>query len=494
MRIVRSLVFPLSLNLVLPLFLGCQHTVRHAPQSEPLKVGAAEIDITPPVGHRMAGYFDERLSTGVHDPLKAKAIVLQQGSEQIALVFCDLVGLSLNVTTNARAQASRITHIPVSNIVICATHSHTGPLFDDVRRHYFHEAAVTKYGTDPKEKIYYPTFLAERLVKVITEAQGKLRPAQLAAGVAKQEGLAFNRRYWMRNGKVAFNPGQLNPNIVRPAGPSDPDVGILLARDLNKSRPFAGATVFAMHSDTVGGTEYSADYAFYIQQTLREAFGKDFISAFGAGTCGDLNHINVNKKEPFKGFAMAEHLGSTLGHTVVNASANLPLIEKPSLAVRSVTLTVPLQDVTPEELADAQSKIDKLGDPNTDFMAKVVAVKRLDLARRGSTWPMEVQVVRLDAETAVVCLPCEIFVELGLAIKQASPFKNTIVISICNDRPSYVPTRKAFTEGSYEVTNARVKSGAGEMLVDAAVKLLKEIKEGGTRTASQPRMNTNEHE
>jgi len=106
-----------------------------------------------------------------------------------------------------------------------------------------------------------------------------------------------------------------------------------------------------------------------------------------------------------------------------------------------------------------------------------VAVKRLDLAQRGANWPMEVQVFRLDSETALVCLPCEIFVELGLAIKEASPFKKTIVISICNDRPSYVPTKKAFTEGSYEITNARVKPGAGEMLVDAAVKLLKEIKE-----------------
>jgi hypothetical protein len=88
---------------------------------------------------------------------------------------------------------------------------------------------------------------------------------------------------------------------------------------------------------------------------------------------------------------------------------------------------------------------------------------------------MEVQVFRFSSDTAVVCLPCEIFVELGLAIKKASPFKNTIVISICNDRPSYVPTKKAFSEGSYEITNARVKSGAGEMLVDAAVKLLNEV-------------------
>src|SRR5437870_13292634 len=112
------------------------------------KIGAAEIDITPPIGHRMAGYFDERLSTGVHDPLKAKALLLQQDKEKIALVFCDLVGVSLTVTTNARAQASQKTGIPVSNIVICATHSHTGPLFDDVRRHYFHETAIKKFGKD----------------------------------------------------------------------------------------------------------------------------------------------------------------------------------------------------------------------------------------------------------------------------------------------------------------------------------------------------------
>ena len=486
---IRHLVGLASVLLSCSLFSPCRSAHAAGSPNNSLQIGAAEIDITPPIGHRMAGYFDERLSTGIHDPLHAKALVLKRGPEQIALVFCDLVGVSLTVTTNARAQASQKTGIPVSNIMICATHSHTGPLFDDVRRYYFHQAAVAKFGKDPQEKIYYPDFLIERLVKVIARAQAKLHPAQLEAGITQQEGLTFNRRYWMKNGKVAFNPGQLNPNIVRPAGPSDPDVGILLARDLPKvgtrstasqipsALPFAGVTVFAMHSDTVSGTLYSADYAYYLQETLRHTFGKRFISAFGAGTCGDLNHINVNKKEPVKGPEVAERLGTTLGQAVLRASTSLTPITSPSLAVRSTKLTVPLQDVTPEQLADARSKIDKLGDTNTDFFIKVVAVKTLDLAMRGPTWPMEVQVFRLDADHAIVCLPCEIFVELGLAIKQASPFKHTIVISICNDRPSYIPTKKAFTEGSYEITNARVKPGAGEMLVEAALKLLGELKQ-----------------
>jgi hypothetical protein len=442
--------------------------------SDSIEVGAAEIDITPPAGMRMAGYFDERFATGTHDPLKAKAILLRQGGNQVAMVFCDLVGVSLNVTTNARAQASHKTGIPVSNIMICATHSHTGPLFDDVRDYYFHEAAVAKFGKDPHEPVHYPTFLTEKLVAVIADAHSKLHPAQLEVGIATQENLTFNRRYWMKNGKVAFNPGQLNTNIVRPAGPTDTDVGILQAREPGAKHPFAGLTVFAMHSDTVGGSEYSADYAYFLQQMLRSAYGDDFISAFGAGTCGDLNHINVNKKEPVKGFDVAERLGTTLGATV--KKAKLAPITSPSFAVRSTTLQIPLQVPTPEQLANARSKCDKIGDPNTPFMDKVMLVKNLDLGRRGPICPMEVQVLRLDSDTAFVFLPCEIFVELGLTIKHSSPFKKTIVISICNDRPSYVPTKKAFIEGSYEVTNARVKSGAGEMLVDAALKLLKEVK------------------
>ncbi len=424
----------------------------------------------------MAGYFDERLATGVHDPLHAKAIVLRQGDEQIALVFCDLVGISLNISTNARAEAGAKTGIPISNILICATHSHTGPLFDDTRRKYFHDLALQKFGEDPQEKIYYPKFLQEKLVKVIVEAQAKLKPAQIDVGVAQQEGLTFNRRFHMRNGTVAFNPGQLNPNIIRPAGPTDPDVGMLLVRD-SKKKLLGGVTVFAMHSDSVGGTLYSADYAFFLQETLRSALGKNYISAFAAGTCGDLNHINVLVKEPVKGLDVAERLGSTLGKTVLANLEKAEPLKNPALAVRNKKIIAPLQEITPAQLADAKGKITRLGDTTAGFMMKVEAVKTLDLAEKGTNWPMEVQVFRLDSDTAMVGLPCEIFVELGLAIKAQSPFKKTIVMSICNDRPSYVPTKKAFTEGSYEVSNARVKPGVGETLVETAVKLLKEVQQ-----------------
>ncbi|MGI8965792.1 MAG: neutral/alkaline non-lysosomal ceramidase N-terminal domain-containing protein, partial [Limisphaerales bacterium] len=293
----------------------------------------AEIDITPPIGHRMAGYFDERLATGIHDPLHAKAIVLQQENEKIALVFCDLVGISLNVSKKARAEASRQTGIPISHILIAATHSHTGPLFDDTRRKYLHDAALAKFGNDPAEKIYYPDFLAGALVKVIGQAAAQLQPAELETTVARREALAFNRRYHMKNGKVACNPGVLNPNIVRPAGPVDPDVGVLLIKIQKKF--LGGLTVFAVHLDCVGGTLYSADCAYYVEQTLRKSLGEKFISAYAAGTCGDLNNINVNTNELTKGYPVAEKIGTALGQTILQEIPKLTPIKHPSLKVRS---------------------------------------------------------------------------------------------------------------------------------------------------------------
>jgi hypothetical protein len=460
----------------MPFFAACRSAESDHDTRAPLEMGAAEVDITPPVGFRMAGYFDERISTGTHDPLHTKALVLRQGDTRMALVCCELLGLSLNVSTNARALACRQTGIPFSHIIICANHTHTGPLFDDVRGFYFHKAAVAEHGTDLHETIDYPQFLIQELAKAIANAQANLKPVQLEIGTTRQEGLTFNRRYWMKNGKVVFNPGQLNPNIVRPAGPTDPEVGILLARRPPEPEPFAGLTVFAMHSDTVGGTLYSADYAYFLQQTLRQAFGPNFISAFALGTCGDLNHIDVQKKEPVSGFQITERIGRALGLAVLNATNALKAISHPSLAVVSRTVTARMQSFTPQQLSDAHSMLNELGEPSTDFYRKVAVVKVLDLEQRGLTWPMEVQVIRLDADSAIVCLPGEIFVELGLAIKRESPFKNTFVLSICNDRPSYVPTQKAFAEGSYEVSNSRVAAGTGEQLVGVALDMLRTIK------------------
>lgn len=436
-----------------------------------LRAGVAMADITPPVGYRMCGYFNERLSTGVLNPLQAKALVLRQGDTRAALVFCDLIGLSPEVSKQAREQVQREIGIPADNILLAGTHSHTGPLYFDALRDYLHEKAVAQYGRDPCEQRDYPAQLVAGIVKAIKEADAKIVPVQAQAGVAPQQGLSFNRRFHMKDGTVRFNPGVRNPDIVRVAGPIDPSVGMVFFRDAGGKGTLAGLVNFALHLDTTGGTLYAADYPYFVEQNLREKFGEDFVLLFGTGTCGDINHIDVTTKDRLK----PETIGATLAGTV--AAAPSKAIAKPSLAVKRAVVDVPIQTFTAAEIEQAKKDMDKIGTRDFPFLDQVKAYKIMDVqARGGSMIPLEVQAFRLSDEVAIVGLPGEVFVEHGLAIKQASPFPVTLVIELCQDDVAYVPTRKAFAEGSYETVNSRIAPGGGEVMTAAAINLLAGLK------------------
>ncbi len=441
------------------------------------QAGVAVADITPPKNYRMSGYFNERLNTGTHDPLQAKAVVFRQGNQQAALVFCDLIGVSLDVSRRAREKAAQKTGIPAANILIHGTHSHTGPLYDGALRRHFHDQAVAKSGKDPYEDVDYPAFLVERIVEAIAQAQAGAQPVKLLAGVAEQRGLSFNRRFHLKDGSVRFNPGKLNPDIVRPAGPIDPDVGIVLLKSPDDMRNRAALTVFPLHLDTVGGTEYSADYPFYLERNLRTSLGNDFVSLFGNGTCGDINHIDVTNNVPQKGQEEAGRIGAALAETVRAAIPALKTVEMPKLAVRSASASVPIQQYKPDEVAQAKQDIFKVGTSQLSFLDQVKATKIMQLqVRPVARIPLEVQVFRLSDDLAIVGLPGEVFVELGLAIKHGSPFARTLVVELCNDVPAYIPTKKAFAEGSYETLNSLVQPGGGEAMVETALKRLKEVK------------------
>jgi hypothetical protein len=459
------------------LFSIADPSTRPAIAAEPLQAGVAVKDITPPIPFRMSGYFMERLSTGTKDPLHAKAVVFRQGDESAALVFCDLVGVSLEVSAAARRKASETTGIPADHIGIAATHSHTGPLYFGALSDHFHQRNTARLGKDPHDPAEYIEQLIDKVVAAIIEANSNLQPVVLSSGNAREDRLPFNRRFHMKDGAVRFNPGELNPNIVRPAGPIDPQVGIigLNQPDAGTKMPFAAIVSFAMHLDTVSGTEYSADYPKFVEDQLRAAsLHPEFQLLFGAGTCGDINHIDVLTRERRKTKEIGEMLGQTLDKAIRNGT--LSHDAEPALAVRTAKVEARLQSYSESEIAKARQNLQLVGTGRLSFLGQVEAYKIVDLQRRkGSTLPLEVQAFRLNSQTAIVTLPAEVFVELGLAIKAASPFKTTLVFELANDSLGYIPTRKAFAEGSYEIVNSRVESGTGERLVEAAMGLLKEL-------------------
>jgi neutral ceramidase len=442
-----------------------------------LEVGAATVEITPPTGLRMSGYFNERLSTGKHDPLWAKAIVFKQGDVRAAIVECDLIGIPDDLGAQARKAAAEATKIPAENITLAATHSHTGPLFYGALRKHLHDQAVARHGHDPAEAFDFPDHLVKQVTAAVLQASEAAQPVVLKSGVGEERRISFNRRFHMKDGSVRFNPGRKNPDIVRVAGPIDPEVGLVLFADTKTGEPLAGLAVFALHLDTVGGADYSADYPFYLEQALQNRYGSKFISVFGTGTCGDINHIDVTADDQFKGQAQTESIGAKLAETVLATADKAAAEPRPQLAVARSVLSVPTQEYSEAEVAKAAANMSKIGTRELSFLEQVEANKitDLNLYYPRKTADIEVQAIRLSDKTAIVCLPGEVFVELGLAIKAASPFEQTLVIELCNSCPAYIPTRKAFAEGSYETVNSRVVPGSGEKMAEEAIRLLKEL-------------------
>jgi len=440
----------------------------------PLTAGAAAIDVTPPKGCPMAGYYSARGAEGTHDPLFAKALVLEKDGVKVALVALDLITTTRPLVDESRRLIEKLTGVPAKNVMISATHSHTGPvLWDNSPR------AGVLAGDGVKIAKDYIAELPGKIAEAVKKADQARKPARVSFGTGKEDGLAFNRRFHMTDGTVGWNPGKKNPKIVRPAGPTDPSVPVVLVEtDEPKPKPLAVYVNFAMHLDTVGGLHYSADYPHALSKALAAAKGEDVVTLFATGCCGDINHINVASDAPQKGHGEAARIGTRLAAEVLRTFEVAKPASDGPLRVSSETVEFALPLVTADDAVAAKQVLADLegkAKPAPPFLTQVQAFKALDVSERlGKPYQVEVQVISLGDELAWVSLPGEVFVELGLQIKFGSPFKQTMIAELANGSVGYIPNRVAYAQGNYEVVSARCAAGSGEKLVDSATRQLRE--------------------
>jgi hypothetical protein len=436
-----------------------------------LRVGRASVSITPPAGAPMAGYYYVRLNTGTHDELYAKAIVLEKDGVKAAMVACDMGSVPRDIVETARARIESATGIPGSRVMISATHSHTGP-----------ELGGRLKGVDAKtEQIAraYREALPLKIAESVRNADADLQPARLSAGVGHETALSFIRRFHMTDGTVGWNPGKRNPKIVAPTSSIDPDVPVVYI-DAPDGKPLATYVNFACHLDTVGGMQYSADYAYTLSKLLGEVKGPEMLTLFTIGTAGNINHIDVKSAAPQKGHAEAARIGTILAGDVLKTYRRLQAVNADAIRVQTRILKLKPAEYRPDEVEKARAIVAAYGKPNASpFYEQVNAFKVLDLeARKGQPLEAEVQVIAVGKDLAFVGLPGEIFVEHGKAIKLASPFQHTVIAELANGSLGYVPDRRAYPQGAYEVISARVAPGGGERMADAAIEMLIEAHQG----------------
>jgi len=446
----------------------------------PAVVGLARTEITPPLGAPLGGYFTHRFASGVHDPLWCKSLCIATEGGRLLLTACDLLGLD-SEAVQAAEQAAGLGSVPEEHTFLCCTHTHLGP-------------QTLQVLADTRDVTYLrrlPWLIAE----TIQRASSDQWPASLAVGASEARGISFNRRFRMRDGSVRTNPGILNPDILGPVGPTDPEVLVLLVRDA-QARPRAVVCNFALHLDTIGGDVVSADYPYFLSQRVRQDLGAEVEVIFVNGAAGDINHIDVTRERPFKGFELAEDIGKRLGEAVLQACASaVPLQEVRVRGARQL-LELPVREITQDMVRRARTIVEKeessiagvedqtealgLSWPTSGTVAQVYAREWLLLHERGSA-PVQadIRAACLSPEVALVGIPGELFCELGLRIKRDSPFPRTFVTSLTNGEVGYIPTRRAFEEGGYETIPARsspLAPGAGEMVAEAALELLHRVR------------------
>ncbi len=440
-------------------------------QAGELRVGAAQVVITPPPGTPMAGYYQLRESSDVLDDIYSKAIVFEQDDQTAAIVVCDLISLPRRTVVAAREAIERQTGLPGSHVLIAATHAHTGPVI--ARESSFDDFD----GGSTGPAVSYTDALPALIAESVDHAIDRRSPARTLAANTTVENLAFNRRFWMDDGTVSWNPRKLDPGIVAPAGPHDPEVGMLLFETPNQDANVIGAFVnYAMHPDTTGGTRISADFPGVLARRLADLKGPELVTVFANGACGNLNHRNVWWADPQHGPGETARLGNILAGAVLAAWPSLAPVETSAPRVRSTIVNLPLRELTATDLDEAREVVRQTRAGEAKFMDQVKAFRVLDVKGRDQKpHEVEVQVITLGPEIAFVSLPGEIFVELGLAIKAASPFKYTFIVELANGSIGYIPNASAYAEGNYEVVSARCAEGSGELLVAAANRMLREL-------------------
>lgn len=453
------------------------------------RVGAAAVKITPPLGAPMAGYFSPRASEGVLDDLFAKATVFDDGRTKVAMATCDLIDLPRAVVIEARRIIAERIGIPADRVMISATHSHTGPAV-------LGESSLDKMvaGGSPLSRDYTEQ-LPKRIAQAVEQAHASLTPAHISYGQETESGMSFIRRYWMKDGSVGWNPGKLNSNIIRPIGVIDPQVNVFYAETPGNatvtadqvgadgshntapsdSKPLLTYVNFANHLDTTGGLVISADFPATLARRLADYKGAAMLTMFANGTCGNINHLDVQSSVGQTSPEEAKRLGTILSAAVLKSYLRLKDVGDATLRTRSQRVELPLKQYSQEEVRVARDIAASNGAKGT-FLEQVKAYTVLDVAASsGKPHEVEVQVFALGPDIAWVGLQGEIFVELGRSIKSASPFRQTNVVTLANGVSYYVPNRSAYAEGQYEVIGSWYAEGAGERLVTTAIRLLAEL-------------------
>lgn len=449
-----------------------------------LKVGFARVNVTPSMGINICGYFKVRLADGVLDELEINALAVSAGENTALLLTVDNCGIEAKIMQEIRKSISEKTGVPYEAIFIHATHTHTGPSMPPI---------TDPAGGDGKLEEEYKNFLCQRAVDASCFAIEDLTPAKMGIAQSVAPNISFVRRFRMKDGSVATNPGPNNPDIVAPIGDVDERVNVVrFDRDGAETIVLAN---FADHPDTVGGNKISADWPGFFRKYTEKALD-NVKSIFFNGAQGDVNHVNVHPKggdlngmfldfdDVSRGYAHAKHMGKVVTGAVMQVFDKVEYVDVNKIAYVQRDIKVPSNKPTPEEmpLAIKYNDLHKAGKddeiPYKGMMLTTVVAeseRKIKLEHGPDYFEMPLSGVAIG-DIAFVGIPGEPFTGIGRGIKESEGWKMICPCCLTNGSQGYFPMKEAYDEGGYETGTSNFKSGVAELIIEESKKLLKSLK------------------
>jgi len=447
------------------------------------RAGAFAADITPqqfPLN--MPGGFSANLAESAHDPLHARALVLEDHATTIAMVVVDNLGLSPALIVEAKQLASQKTGIPVEKILVSSTHTHSAP-----------SSGGGKVGSP---EAAYLQRLLDGIVESIVKAHETRRPATAGAASHPLPEEVFNRRWYLKPGKmtpnpfgkldeVRMNPGTDPDTIDRPAGPTDPDFLVLSVQD-EKRQQIALYASYALHY--VGATppkQVSADYFGEFARLMPSRLRGDgtMVAMLANGASGDINNIPFTvTRPPRETFEQVRIVAQKAADAAWFAHRHITTHDPaPKLGMVERLVNLRYRRPAKEDIAAARTvlgtkvkeEIDALPRLAQHYAASVLAAAE----RSEETLTVPVQAIRVG-DLAICGLPFEVLVEIGLELREKSPFAETMVIGLANGRHGYLPNPSQHALGGYETwlgTNT-VEVDSSEILTKQLLEMLGELK------------------
>ncbi|MCK4401236.1 neutral/alkaline non-lysosomal ceramidase N-terminal domain-containing protein [bacterium] len=437
---------------------------------EKLLVGAAIKDITPERSLFLYGYpYVKRMSKGVHDPLYASALVLDNGKDAIVFCAADIIFITKEITAGVRKIVKDKIDVPVENIMISASHTHSGPMTKNV---IFADPVIP-----PVDREFITDFI-NQIAKIIIEAYNNRIEAEIAVTMADGTGVGGNR--------------------IDKTGTVDPEVPVIAVRRADNKKLYVVSTVYCMHPTVIHEDSklYSADFPGYTREYLSGKFGKEFIYLYQTGPEG-----NQSPRHFISGtnFDEAKRLGYLLGERIYNAIIGVEenrFKKNVKLKAMSSFIDLPKRDFMSVEDAEKSSReadeeykrLKKEGaDPREvrtvecarfGYNEAVTLTKAAHSGKLENVYreilPAEITVFLVD-ETVFVSLPGEIFVEYSLWIKEMSPKKAYVLCLTNGELEAYIITKEILKQGGYEAAISLFLSDAGEKLVDESIKLIESL-------------------